>query len=97
MSDLKECPFCGSNNVGIESEPNSINQNVLCINCYAKSSAFIELAKAKESWNSVTPNAKIQELIDKYEKREKDPQRPPYEQEAYAFAAYDLKKLIEGE
>jgi len=43
--------------------------------------------------NSIS-NAELEKLIVKYEKREKDPQRPPYEQEAYAFAAYDLKQLI---
>ena len=41
--------------------------------------------------------AKIREFIDKYERREKDPKRPPFEQEAYAFAAYDLKQLIKPE
>lgn len=66
MSELKECPFCGANNVGAEYQANSTNQHVLCINCYAQSPAFIDLSKAIKSWSSVTSNAKIQELIDVY-------------------------------
>ena len=41
-----------------------------------------------------TPNGKIQELIDKYEKRSNDSHRPPFEQEAYSLVAYDLRQLI---
>lgn len=63
MSELSPCPFCGGDNNVVGEQAHSINTHVTCLNCYAKSSAFIDKSKAIESWHSVTPNAKIKILI----------------------------------
>lgn len=96
MSKINKCPFCGDNNSEIKTT-NSINCWVECLNCYAQSSAFIDVKLAIKSWNNVTPHAGIQKLIDRCRKREEDNHRPPFEQEAYALIAYDLEQLIKPE
>lgn len=88
MIKLKECSFCGSDNVSLV-DHNKWNRIVECGGCYARSSAFITDSKADESWSSVTPNAKIQKLIAEYEMYAEE-----YESNILRKYLSDLKELI---
>ena len=56
MSELKPCPFCGSDEVGCwmssRQFPNGKNpHHVQCDNCFASSDYYCTMEEAIEAWN----------------------------------------------
>ena len=52
MSELKPCPFCGSENVMIDDILDNGTNTVFCGDCQSKSSNFCEYDAAAEQWNT---------------------------------------------
>ncbi len=75
MEDLKNCPFCGSENID-----ESIGLNgghiqayyIECINCAASSEMFVEKEKAIKAWNTRPESAELLTLQDRYNAQEKE-------------------------
>ena len=57
MSELKPCPFCGSDNVHLafyHSKENGSKAVVECRDCYCSSGYYNDLHEAVEQWNKRT-------------------------------------------
>lgn len=55
MSELKPCPFCGSENVMIDDLFDNGTHTVFCGDCQSKSPNCCEYNDAVESWNTRAP------------------------------------------
>ena len=99
MKELKSCPFCDNKAVIYEMSKGWYVDcnNDDCSHLPQQKEPVHVKENAVKQWNdrSSIPISKLEELIIKYTKRENGKDRPPYEQEAYGFAAYDLKELID--
>lgn len=48
----KPCPFCGSDEIFIESAYDGHLFSAYCHNCFIKQSGYVTEAEAKEKWNT---------------------------------------------
>ena len=63
MSELKPCPFCGSDDVGCWTSstvfPNGKHPHwVLCDDCFAKTDTYCSMEEAIEAWNRMAEDGK---------------------------------------
>lgn len=73
MEELKKCPFCGGNNVGVwHNTPISPivadRYEVRCYDCHIGTPVLTNKKKAIEAWNTRKPMERIVERLEKHYK-----------------------------